>query len=450
MARIIKTYRRLIFLKTNDLQPHNLEVEQSVLADCLLHTDNMDEYTGILKPEDFYRVAHQIIFSAMVDMANNNAPVKAETLAERLSQLGKLGEAGGGVYLAKLLDIPPAVDPGHYAGIIRGHSLKRSLIKAGNAIIKAAYRRDIDPEESLNKAQSLILNIGSGANGNSSASFSELSLDAGDRYESLQQNSCGTTGIPSGFPDLDRVSCGFQKSDLTILAARPAMGKTALAVNTALSAAKGGFPVGIFSLEMSREQLFNRAVSGESGVNLLKFSSGRFLADDWELITNAQARLYELPIHIDDSPGLHFAELRRRARKWKSQHNIKIIFIDYLQLMQGEKQNGRVEEVSSISRNLKGIAKELDIPVVCLSQLNRAVELRDNKRPRLSDLRDSGAIEQDADLVLFLFREEVYKKTSDNSGTAELAIAKHRNGPTGKIYLNWSKTTTKFYSRENR
>jgi len=188
----------------------------------------------------------------------------------------------------------------------------------------------------------------------------------------------------------------------------------------------------------------------ESGVNLLKLSSGRFSSEDWERITNAQATFYEMPVYIDDSPSLHYAELRRRARKWKSQNNIKILFIDYLQLMQGDKQNGRVEEVSSISRNLKGIAKELSIPVVCLSQLNRAVELRDKKRPRLSDVRDSGAIEQDADVVLFLFREEVYKKTSDNSGTAELGIAKHRNGPTDKIYLNWSKTTTKFLSREIR
>jgi replicative DNA helicase len=435
-------------MRTNDVPPRNLEIEESILAACLLHENDIEEYAEKLKPSYFYRTAHQTIFSAILDLTNKNHPVNAATVAELLSQLGKLEDAGGAVFLSRLLDIPAAVNTSYYAGIIRGYALKRKLIEVANAISKSAYRMDVEPEEALNKAQSMILSLNLGVNGHSSTSFQELSLQAGDRYEALQQSSCGTTGIPSDYSDLDRVTCGFQNSDLIILAARPSMGKTALAVNIATQSAEKGFPVGIFSLEMSKQQLYNRAISKESGVNLLRFSSGLFSSDDWQRIADAQAKLYELPVYIDDTPGLHYGELRRRARRWKNQNNINIIFIDYLQLIQGNKQNGRTEEVSSISRNLKGIAKELNIPVICLSQLNRAVEQRDNKRPRLSDLRDSGAIEQDADIVLFLYRDEVYTNDSDKAGIAELAIAKHRNGPTGKLYLRWFDKTTQFTNLE--
>jgi replicative DNA helicase len=262
----------------------------------------------------------------------------------------------------------------------------------------------------------------------------------------LFENPDDTIGVPSGFVDLDKLMCGFQPSDLIVIAARPSQGKTALMTNLADHAASSGYSVGIFSLEMSETQITDRFISAESGVNLLKFRSGRFSPDDWQAIHKASAKFHSQKIFIDDTGGVSYGKLRRRARRMKLKHNIDIFFIDYLQLMSGDKNHGRVEEVASISRNLKAMAKELNVPVICLSQLNRSVETRDNKRPRLPDLRDSGAIEQDADSVLFIYREEVYKKTPNNAGVSELIIGKQRNGPTRTVGLYFNKAIAKFFN----
>jgi replicative DNA helicase len=278
----------------------------------------------------------------------------------------------------------------------------------------------------------------------STHSLAALCLEASDRYEDLQKASGRIIGVPSGFHDFDAMTCGLQPGELIIIAARPSMGKTALALNMARNAAGAGYPVGFFSLEMSRASLVDRLVSSEAGVNSLKFRNGRFSGDDWDWITAAQEALHKLPVTIDDTPGLHYSEVRRRARRMVREHGTKILFIDYLQLMSGDSQNGRVEEVSSISRNLKSVARELNLPVICLSQLSRSCEQRDNKRPRLSDLRDSGAIEQDADVVAFIYRDAVYTKSTMDGGVAEVDIAKQRNGPTGVIQLCFHARTIKF------
>ncbi|MCP4623160.1 MAG: replicative DNA helicase [bacterium] len=434
----------------NQLPPHNIEFEESALASCLQSSEDLDDFTSFLKPSDFYSPKHQTIFRAILRLYSRSEPVDARTVAEALVKAGELEKAGGGVFISSLLDLPPAMDAEHYSKKIRGYAIKRRLIEASNAIKKTASKPEIDAEEALATAEAFILGIEEGSRQADSFALSDLAVDASDRLFALQQRDGSLSGITTGYIDLDESTCGFQKADLTILAARPSMGKTALAVNMALHAAKLGYPSGFFSLEMSRDQITNRFLSVLSGVNLFKFKSGRFSGEDWKKITAAQEMLFGLSGRIDDAPGLSCSELRRRARRMKSRHGIEILFVDYLQLMQGDKQSGRVEEISGISRNLKACAKELDIPVVCLSQLNRALENRDNKRPKLSDLRDSGAIEQDADLVMFIYRDEVYKKNSDKKGIAEIDIAKQRNGPTGPILLTWNAATASFHNSTNQ
>jgi len=425
--------------------PHNLEIEKSILSSCLSFPDDLDDFADLLGPDDFYKTAHKITFKTITSLHQKNEPANITTVAERLIASGELEKAGGGVALSRLMDAPPATDPAYYADIIRGHAVRRRLIEVSNVILKTGYQKEIDPQDALNKAQTAILNIEYGKSGQCSTSLSDLAMDASDRYVALQKNSSGVTGVPSGFIDLDRVLCGFQKSDLIILAARPSMGKTALAVNIAINAAKGGYPVGFSSLEMNKNQITNRLFAGESGVNLLKFTSGKFSSEDWGRITEAQIMLHNLPIEIDDTPALHYQEFARRARRMVSKKGVKIIFVDYLGLMQGDKQGGRTEEVSSIARNLKATARSLNVPVVALSQLNRAVESRPDKRPQLSDLRDSGALEQDADVVLFIYRPEKYFKDEKHKGVAVIDVAKQRNGPTGPIRLTFQNTTARFF-----
>ena len=435
-------------MPTDRIPPQNIDAEKSILATCLLHPDDLIEFADLLRPKDFYRTAHRDIFEACLSLLGKKQSVDTVTVAEEMVAMGRLAKEGDHLYLSNILDEPTATDNVHYANIIRDKAVKRRLIEIANAIFKRAYRHDHSAEDQLDQAQKSILSIDWFGSKNSAVSVRDLAITASERYENLHKSSGFISGISCGFTDLDMATCGFQQGDLIVIAARPSMGKTALMNCLALNAAKKGHPCGIFSLEMSNQQIFDRMIASESGVNSMKFRSGRFEEEDWAAISKAQSKLYDLPIFIDESPSLFYGELRRRARQMKMHYGIEIIFVDYIQLLQGDKQNGRVEEVSSISRNLKALAKEMHLPVVALSQLNRAVDSRDNKRPRLSDLRDSGAIEQDADMVWMIYREEVYSQTTDKKGLAEIEIVKQRNGPTGAILLSWQEKLMKFSNLE--
>jgi replicative DNA helicase len=426
--------------------PHNLDFERSVLSSCLHYKDDLAEFIALLRISDFYSTQHQILFESILQLHTENKPVDLNTVFEKISAAGLQDKVGGSAYLAKLFDEPVSTNCKFYAETIKGHATRRRLIEIGNIIMKTGYKKDTPPGELLDKCQQLVLSIDNSNNGHKISSISELVTTASDRYQCLYENPGETTGIPSGFHQLDMFTCGFQPSDLVIIAGRPSHGKTSLMVNIADHAASNGYSVGIFSLEMSKDQITDRFLSAESGVNLLKFRSGKFTQDEWQKIHRAQSKFYSQKIFIDDTGGLSYGELRRRARRTKLKYDIDIYLIDYLQLASGDKNHGRTEEVSSISRNLKAMAKELSVPIVCLSQLNRAVEMRDNKRPRLADLRDSGAIEQDADTVLFVFRSSVYEKKPENEGMTELIIGKQRNGPTKTIGLFFNETIAKFFN----
>jgi len=423
--------------------PQNIEAEQSLLSAMLISPEACEEALSILKSNDFYQTPHQIIFKACQDLYRKKQPADLTTVASYLKDNKQLDQAKGASYLAYLVNqVPLAVNVEHYARIVKEKALLRNILFSGNKIINLVQQSTDNPVDILDKAQRLMLDIKCDHQGG----YSRLPdlLDEGiDRYEALSKRGEGITGISTGYDGLDRLTCGFQKSDLVIIAGRPSMGKSALMINMARNIALTGKGVGVFSLEMAKGQIIDRLNSVESSVNGLKFRSGRFTKDDWSAIVEGTGRLYELKVYIDDAADISHMEIRRNARLMK-RAGVEIIFVDYLGLMAGEKGYGRVEEVSSITRSLKACAKELDIPVVALSQLNRSLENRDNKRPRLSDLRDSGAIEQDADLVIFIYRDEVYYKNSPDKGIAELNIAKQRNGPTGTVKLHWNAFTTKF------
>jgi replicative DNA helicase len=430
----------------DQVAPNNLDFERSVFSSCLRHKNDLSEFIALLRPDDFYSIRHKEIFKIILDLQSKNEPVDLNTVFEKISASGLEDKTGGAVYLSELFDEPVATDPKFYAETIKGHALRRRLIEVGNAIMKNGNKKNTSPGELLDRSQQLLLSINGENNGQNISSMAELVLTASERYQLLFENPGETVGVPSGFAELDKLMCGFQPSDLVIIAARPSHGKTALMVTLADYASSHNYSVGIFSLEMSKEQITDRFVAAESGVNLLKFRSGKFEPEDWTKIHRAESKFHTKKIFIDDTGGISYGEIRRRSRRMKLKHGIDIFFIDYLQLMSGDQKHGRVEEISSISRNLKAAAKELNVPVIALSQLNRAVEMRDNKRPRLSDLRDSGAIEQDADVVLFIHRPAVYKKLIENEGVAEVVIGKQRNGPTRNIGLYFNETIAKFFN----
>lgn len=355
---------------------------------------------------------------------------------------------------SRLIDETPlASNIEHYARIIKDKAILRKLIEQSNTIIKTCFEDSIDVEVVIDDAQKRILGVEYDAgNVNAVACYRDLSLEAGERYENLANRKGSITGISSGFYILDNITCGFQNTDLIVIAARPGMGKTAIALNIAGNVGKQNIPIAYFSLEMSESQLFDRQVAGESGVNSQKFRSGRFEPSDWEAINKAQGKIYGWPVFIDDSPALHYMEIRRRARNLKKKEGVRLIIIDHLQLIRGDKASTRDREIGSITAGLKATAKELNIPFILLSQLNRQLEQRSNphKRPKMSDLRDSGNIEQDADIVAFLYRPVVYEDDEEFEGHTELNIAKQRNGPIGMIKLRWYEKTTKFQNLEIR
>jgi len=431
-----------------NVPPQNIEAEESVLSRILLESTTLLEVVEILEPADFYRTSHQKIFAAMTDLFNRNEPIDTVTVANHLKESGQLEQVGGAAYLARLLDVPPAVDAPHYAGIIHDKAVLRRLIEKSNAIAKRCFLEQGNADDIVDYAEASIFEVTEKKARQAFYPLSKLIDGNIDFLEEKQKNKSLVTGVPTGFTQLDNLTSGLQNSDLIILAGRPSMGKTALALNIARNAAvDGGVPVAIFSLEMSKEQLSLRMLCAEASIDSSRLRSGFFSMEDWERVTDAAGVLSAAPIFIDDSASLSAMDVRAKARRLKMEKNIGLIIIDYLQLMQGRAGAERRDlEISEISRGMKALAKEISLPVIALSQLNRMLEQRTDRRPRLSDLRESGALEQDADVVAFIYRDEVYNKeeTNPRKGIAEVILAKQRNGPTGDALLTFLAAYTRF------
>jgi len=431
------------------LPPQNIEAEESIISAILIDNNTLLDVIETLAPEDFYRTAHQKIYAAITDLFDKAEPIDLVTLANRLKEKGHLEMIGGASYLAKLVDtVPMAVNALHYAKIVHDKATLRRLIEKANAIVKRCFEERGNADEVIDFAESAVFEISEKKARQAFSPLSKIILSNIETLEEKQGNRSLVTGVPTGFSQLDNMTSGLQNSDLIILAARPSMGKTALALNIARNAAvDGNIPVAIFSLEMSKEQLSLRMLCSEARIDSSRLRGGFFSMEDWHRLTDAAGVLSDAPIYIDDSASLSAMEIRAKARRLKMDKNIGLIIIDYLQLMQGRASAERRDlEISEISRGLKALAKELSLPVMALSQLNRMLEQRTDKRPRLSDLRESGALEQDADVVAFIYRDEVYNKDEDNpnKGVAEILLSKQRNGPTGDVFLSFLNSFTRF------
>ena len=432
-----------------NLPPQSIEAEDSILSALLLDKNSLLDVIEILSPEDFYRSAHQKIFSAIVDLFEKDEPVDLVTTVNILKERNQLEEIGGAIYLANLVEnIPIAVNARHYAKIINDKARLRRLIEKTNSISKRCFENSGDVDEIIDFAESSIFEI---SKNKITPEFYQISkiIDSNiDALEERQGQKSLITGIPTGFDRLDSLTSGFQDSDLLIIAARPSMGKTALALNIARNAAiNKNIPVAIFSLEMSKEQLSMRLLCSESKVDSSRLRSGFFTDRDWRKLTDAASMLTRLPLYIDDSANISAMSIRAKARRLQKEKGLGLIIIDFIQLMKSTRSSERRDlEISEISRSLKALAKELSLPVVALSQLNRMLETRTDKRPQLSDLRESGALEQDADVVAFIYRDEVYNKedTNPKKGTAEIILAKQRNGPVGTVRLAFRPSFTRF------
>jgi replicative DNA helicase len=436
--------------------PHSIEAEQAVLGGLLLSNEAWDTVADRVAEDDFYRRDHRLIFRAIADLAESDRPRDVVTLSQWLEQRGELEQAGGMVYLGTLAkDTPSAANVKAYADIVRERSVLRQLIQVGEQIAGSAYEPgEHSVKTLLDEAESRVFKIAEqGTTGQPSIkNIKTLLTQAVDRIDELFNNDNPITGVPTGFEKFDDLTSGLQRSDLVIIAGRPSMGKTSFVMNIAENAAiQQHLPVAVFSMEMSGEQLAMRMISSLGRINQQDLRTGRLNDSDWPRITSAIAMLSEAPIFVDDTPALSPTDLRARARRIKREHGLGLVIVDYLQLMNmpANKEN-RATEISEVSRALKGLAKELDVPVVALSQLNRSLEQRPDKRPVMSDLRESGAIEQDADVIVFIYRDEVYNEDSNDKGTAEVLIRKQRNGPTGMCRLTFLGQYTKFenYSPE--
>ena len=432
------------------IAPHSIEAEQSVLGGLMLDNDAWDKIADIINEHDFYRRDHRLIFRSIDALVERNSPFDVVTLSEWLDANNQLDTAGGLAYLGTLAkNTPSAANILAYAKIVRERSVLRHLIQVGNQIATSCYETEGRTSvELLDNAEKLVFKIAEqGARGRREfMPIKDLLVKAVDRIDALFQQDNPITGVATGFSQFDEMTSGLQSSDLVIVAGRPSMGKTTFAMNIAENAAvKMKVPVAVFSMEMPGEQLAMRMLSSLGRIDQHKVRTGKLSDDDWPRLTHAVGQLAEAPMYIDDTPALSPTELRSRARRLMREHGLGLIVIDYLQLMQvhGNTEN-RTNEISEISRNLKSLAKELNIPIIALSQLNRSLEQRPNKRPVMSDLRESGAIEQDADLIAFIYRDEVYNEDSPEKGVAEIIIGKQRNGPIGTVRLTFIGQYTRF------
>ncbi len=431
--------------------PHNLEAEQATLGAMFLSSEAVEGALAALQPEDFYRPAHARIFTAMGDLHNRSIPIDHLSVADRLESSGELEAAGGKTYLLDVTGVvPTTANWGRYAEIVRRTSMLRQLIGAGTQIVALGYDAPDNMSEVVGDAEKLIFDVTNQRVQSNFKYINDLLKVSFEELEKLAENKKHVTGVPTGFKKLDKLLAGLHPGDLIILAARPSVGKTALALNIAVNAAKEGAAVAVFSLEMGAEQLVQRVLCAEALINLQDVRTGYVKESDWFSIHNAMGKLANIEFYVDDTPSISILEIRAKARRQLRDKPNGLIIIDYLQLMQpqGRRSESRQTEISEISRGLKILAKELGVPVIALSQLSRAVEQRAGKRPQLSDLRESGAIEQDADIVMFIDRNTDPRGEEEEGrpqkGTAELIVAKHRNGPTDSVQLVFNDRYTKF------
>lgn len=433
------------------IPPQNVEAEQSVIGSMLLDKEVIPVITEILKAEDFYREDHKEIVEAILDLFDKAEPIDIITVSEQLKLRGSLDNVGGLEYLTNMASaVPTTANARHYAKIVEEKSILRKLIKASSNIVNMGYEAAEEVSFVLDMAEKSIFDVLQNRNMKGFSPIRDILVDTFNKLEELYNNKGYVTGIPTGFVDLDYKTSGLHNSDFVLIAARPAMGKTSFALNIAQHAAiHAKVPTAIFSLEMSKEQLVNRMLCCEAMIDSQRMRTGKLEDDDWQKIARALGPLSEAPIYIDDTPGTSVMEIRSKCRRLKLEKNLGLVIIDYLQLMQGRgKEANRQQEISEISRSLKILAKEINVPVVTLSQLSRAAETRTDHRPILSDLRESGAIEQDADIVMFLYRDDYYNPDTEKKNVAEVIISKHRNGSTGTIDLAWLGQYTKFANLE--
>ncbi|WP_298268043.1 replicative DNA helicase [Geobacter sp.] len=442
--------------------PQSLEAEMSILGGILLDNEAINRALETIEADDLYRESHRKIFRAMVELSTRNEPCDLITLTDILKRKGELEEVGGGAYLATLVDyVPTAANIAYYCKIVKEKSITRRLITAATDIVTRGYEGETGMEELLDSAQKTIFEISDNKLRPAFTPVGTILKDTFKHIESLYEKKQAVTGTPTGFYDLDEMTAGFQKGDLIIIAGRPSMGKTAFALNIAQYAAAHAdppAPAAIFSLEMSKESLVMRLLCSESRVDASRLRTGHLIDTDWHKLTHGADKLSKAQMFIDDTPAIPVMEMRAKARRLKAEHGLGLIVVDYLQLMRGSANiESRQQEISEISRSLKALAKELEVPVVALSQLNRSLESRTDKRPIMSDLRESGAIEQDADVIMFVYRDAVYcddcKKrdgscTKEHDKDAEIIIGKQRNGPIGTVRLLFNGQYTKFESRE--
>ena len=429
------------------IPPNSLEAEQSVLGAMLLDKEAISTASEVLKGDDFYREVHKEIYEAIVDIYNDSDPVDLITITEKLKGRNTIDAVGGITYLTQLMNIVPTThNIGQYVKIVEQKSLLRKLIRSSNEIISKCYDNPEDPIMVMDQAEKSIFDISLNRATQGFVPIKKILTSNFDRIEELYLNKGKITGIPTGFSDLDQRLSGFQKSDLVLIAARPSMGKSALMMNVVQNASvRENIPVAIFSLEMSKEQLSQRLLCSEALIDAHRLRTGDITEDEWIKLARAMGALADKPIFIDDTPAISVTEIRAKCRRLKIEQGLGMIAIDYLQLMSGKNNyDSRQQEVSDISRSLKALARELEVPVVALSQLSRAPEMRADHRPILSDLRESGAIEQDADVVMFLYRDEYYNPDTEKKNIGEVIIAKQRNGPTGTVELVWLGQFTKF------
>ncbi len=434
------------------IPPQNIEAEQSLLGGLLVDSESMNKVADIVGPEDFYRDAHSKIFALMVDLYERNDAIDMITISSLARDRGILEGIGGVTYLNTLVDLmPSAANIAHYAKMVKEKSLLRRLMNVATEIIEKGYEADANVDGYIDEAEKMIFQVAENKFKPAFLPIKDFVMENVKTIERLYEKKQSVTGIPTGFTELDKLTSGLQNSDLIIVAGRPSMGKTAFSMNIAQHAAtmkENPIPVGIFSMEMSKEQLVTRLLSSESEIEHSKLRTGTLSRAEWPKLAEAAGRLTDALMFIDDSPSLSVLELRARARRLKKEHGLGLLVVDYLQLMRGRTgADRREQEISEISRFLKALAKEINIPVIAISQLNRAPEQREkeNKRPRLADLRESGAIEQDADVIMFIYRDEVYNKDKeDNKGIAEVIIGKQRNGPTDTVELAFIDKLTTF------
>ena len=437
-----------------EIPPNDFDAEQAVIGSMIFDKEGIDSAYEILKADDFYRPEHSILFNAIIDMYSENVPVDLITLKNKLETMNMLNQIGGLEYIVHLLGIvSTSALTKQYATIVKEKSIRRKLLKASKEIHSLSFDNTENVENIIEKAENILGGVGNYNNLDDFSPIKEVLSSSIERIEHLFKNKSNITGLETGFTDFDMKTAGLQNSDFILIAARPSMGKTAFAINIAQNVAlRKNITTAIFSLEMSKEQLVNRMICSEALFDAQKLRTGEITTpEDWAKLADAVSRLSEAPIYIDDKSSISIPELRAKCRKLKKDKNLGLIVIDYLQLMNSSgKTESRQQEISAISRALKGIARELDIPVIALSQLSRAVEQRRPPKPMLSDLRESGAIEQDADVVCFLYREEYYNPETEKRGQAEVIIAKQRNGSVGTINLAWLGQYTKFASLERQ